>query len=417
MLLAHLVALVSPQLARAYNLQSTESGAHVRWYAAEVELQISPELEEHFTDIPVARLLKQAMTAWSGLDGAPLLRIAPGTPGVVGFEEKKKPSNGVYLVRNWKLFPDALAVTVATFESRTGKLVDTDILVNANFKFALLPASVAPPGSYDLLSVMTHELGHVLGLGDASDAPEATMWPNVSPGETHQRDLEPDDEEGVAQAYGAVHAPSGDGSGCGGASVLPSRAPGRQLDQIGVFFLLWLALWLLSRASPVHSRSGGGLGRRNTRAPTSRVIVLGAALLFGGLFAPSPRARPTFDELAELGPEELAPHIDPAQRLRFASFIKGSERLVVGRAVASRSERREGLIVTRFTVRGGLRSAELEYPGGSLDGLTQVVSGQAPPVEGDLLLLALKKQGPHGWAHLRDGQLSGGTLGASLEWP
>jgi hypothetical protein len=272
---------------------------------------------------------------------------------------------------------------------------------------------------------MTHELGHVLGLGDANDAPEATMWPSVSPGETHQRDLEPDDEEAVAQAYGAADAPSGDGSGCGGASVLPSRSPARQLDQIGVFFLLWLALWLASRTVPASIPRGRGapvpsprgLGRGDTRAPSSRVIVLGAALLFGGLFAPSPRARPTFDELAELGPADLAPHIDPVQRSRFASFINGSERLVVGRAVASRSERREGLIVTRFVVRGALRSTELEYPGGSLDGLTQVVSGQAPPAEGDLLLLALKKRGPHGWAHLRDGRLSGGTLGASLDWP
>src|SRR5690606_3899589 len=111
------------------------------------------------------------------------------------------------------------------------------------------------------------------------------------------------------------------------------------------------------------------------------------------------------------------PTLDRAQRTRFAAFIKNSERLVVGRALAARSERRAGLIVTRFVVRGALRSVEVEVPGGTLDGLTQVVSGQAPPREGDMLLIALKKHGPHGWAQLRDGRLSGGTLGTSLAWP
>lgn len=416
-LLAFLAALASPSShAHAYNLQTTESGARVRWYAPEIEIQVSPELEAHFSDMPVTRLLEEAMTVWSGLAAAPLLRIAPGAPGAVGFKDKR-PSNGVYVVHDWKLFPDALAVTVATFESRTGKLVDTDILVNANFKFALLPSAGAAPGSYDLLSVMTHEIGHVLGLGDTTDVPEATMWPNVSPGETHQRDLEPDDEEGVAQAYGRKDASSPDGAGCGGASVLSARAPDARLpDQVGAVLLFWLALWLALRALRARSRAGGSFPSAS-RAPSSRVIVLGAALLFGGLFAPSPRARPTPEELEELRPEELAPYADPALRGHFAAFIKGTERLVVGRAVASSSERRDGLIVTRFVVRSGLRRAELEFAGGSLDGITQVVSGQTPPAEGDLLLVALKKEGPHGWAHVRDGQLSGGTLGAALEWP
>lgn len=396
------LAFASP--AQAYKLQITESGASVRWYASEIDLQLSPELESYFADMPMARLMNKAADAWSGLPGAPIVHIASGSPRALGFNQGHN-ENGVYLVHDWKSFPDALAVTVATFESETGKLVDADVLVNANFAFSWLSGDGEPNDRYDLLSVMTHEMGHVLGLGDSPDAPGATMWPTVSPGETYQRDLDADDQDGVQEAYRVVAASEAlNGAGCGGASVLwPPPAPhSRTHDDVLAVLALWLALWLWSRA-------------RRKQGPDRYAIVLGGALLFGGLLAPGPSRSREHDDPAAA---DLTPQKDPDAARRLGAFIKGAERLIVGRAVETHTHRRGGLIFTRFNVRGTVNAAELEFPGGSLDGVTQVVSGQAPPSDGDLLLVALHKHGPHGWAHLRDGRVSGGTLGfgSELDW-
>jgi hypothetical protein len=393
--------------ARAYKVQVTDSGAKVRWYSADVELSLSPELEAYFADMPMPRLMSEAAEAWAGLPGAPIVHITSGTRDELGFHEQQN-RNGVYLVHDWKLFPDALAVTVATFESRTGKLVDADVLVNANFSYSWLSGDGEPTDRYDLLSVMTHELGHVLGLGDAPDSPGATMWPTVNPGDTYQRDIDADDEEGVEQAYRTREVTETLArSGCGGASVLRPRSgpQTRAGDEVLVMCALWIALWLWSR-------------ERALRTPERYGIVLGGVLLFGGLFAPSPSASPAPDQLGDLSLMSPVPQVDPDAQGRLGAFVKGAERLIVGRASHTHAQRRGGLIFTQFVVRGALSSAELEFPGGSLGGVTQVVSGQTPPQDGDLLLVALHKQGPHGWAHLRAGRLVGGTLelGSSLDW-
>jgi hypothetical protein len=395
------VCLAGSSPARAYNVQRTEDGTSVRWHASTVTLRVSPELEAYFGDLPLTLLVDEAASAWGGLEGVPELLVSRGTPPeAMGFQDETA-GNGVYLVKDWALWPDALAATVATFQSRTGKLVDADVQVNANYAFALLSPKQGGLDRYDLLSVLTHEMGHVLGLGDAYDAPGATMWPSVAPGDTYQRDLDADDEAGLERIYSeGAPAASLSGAGCGGASVLwPLGARAQNGDGWLSAALILLALWLWSRS---------GRGRTKSRY----TIVLGGALLFGGLF-PKAEATPPLQPVGvgQLAPTEWLPREHPIARQRLAKFVKGGYGLLKGRATSSRAERRAGLIWTHLHVQGAFGVAELETPGGSLDGLTQVVSGHPPPLRGEQLVVVLRKHGPHGWAHLRDGLLFGGTLG------
>jgi hypothetical protein len=94
------------------------------------------------------------------------------------------------------------SLTVVTYMP-SGEILGVDVLINANKNFSLLADGADEDGAtaHDLGAVLTHELGHVLGL-DESDADEhATMWPYVRAGEQHQRSLAVDDEEGVIAAY------------------------------------------------------------------------------------------------------------------------------------------------------------------------------------------------------------------------
>src|SRR5262249_15492160 len=52
----------------------------------------------------------------------------------------------------------------------------------------------------DLLSVLTHEAGHFLGLAHSADA-DATMFSEYKMGSTGLRDLSPDDVKAICAAY------------------------------------------------------------------------------------------------------------------------------------------------------------------------------------------------------------------------
>jgi hypothetical protein len=90
-----------------------------------------------------------------------------------------------------------IALTTTTFDPDTGDLLDADIELNAD-GYGLTVSDEAV--DYDLLSVLTHEVGHFLGMGHA-DLPEATMYAIYEGGTTELRTLEPDDVAGICALY------------------------------------------------------------------------------------------------------------------------------------------------------------------------------------------------------------------------
>jgi hypothetical protein len=148
-------------------------------------------------------------------------------------------------------------------------------------------------------------------------------------------------------------------------------------------------------------------------------LVLGGALLFGGLLPPPAGLAPAPPlAIDPTAPAQWLPREDPVARQRLLKFVQGSYGVVKGRAVSSRAELRAGLIWTHFHLQGDFGPAELDVPGGSLAGLTQIVSGHALPRAGELLIVALQKHGPHAWAHYHEGLIYGGSLGTgpALMW-
>lgn len=114
-------------------------------------------------------------------------------------------SHVVFHTSEWPSFlvPRALAQTVLVVDGNGG-LTDADVHVNGADYTYTLDALQARPGTVDLRSILTHELGHVLGLGHSTFA-EATMTPAASG--TRFRTLERDDEAGVCALYPGKGAP------------------------------------------------------------------------------------------------------------------------------------------------------------------------------------------------------------------
>jgi hypothetical protein len=167
-------------------------------------------------------------------------------------------SDILYADEKWPYEAGAIAKTLLGFTLDTGDILDADIVLNsADFPLSLEPKAT----DVDLAAVLTHEIGHVLGLGH-SDAPGATMQKETRGFATAQLlTLEPDDMNGIC----AIYPPGAVRSKTNGSSP--------------------------SDSSSDASNTGGGCavspGSRGVRAPW----VLAVATLFG--FAGSRRRRRT----------------------------------------------------------------------------------------------------------------------------
>jgi hypothetical protein len=201
-----LAAALLPNLALAYTVKHTSAGAVVRWHDPHVALSVGPALRGRFGEDAVTAS-EIAIDAWQGL-GGPVVELT------------ERSGNTIDLASPWPYDPDLLAITETSYDDRTGRITSASIYVNPSRTFALLEEGQRGAREHDLGAVLTHEMGHLLGLGESDADRHATMWPRIGRGETHQRTLEADDEEGVDEVYSdAIATPMA--RGCQRMSVAP----------------------------------------------------------------------------------------------------------------------------------------------------------------------------------------------------
>lgn len=114
--------------------------------------------------------------------------------------DPKGPNDNVVILEDgtWPYAASAIGKTMIIFGNETGEIFDADIALNSGgYPFSLNPDS----SEADLVGVLTHEIGHVLGL-DHSDVLGATMQPETQGFATPElRTLEPDDVKGICTVY------------------------------------------------------------------------------------------------------------------------------------------------------------------------------------------------------------------------
>lgn len=237
-LLAIAVSITAlPASVHAYTIKTTAAGHRVRWTAPRVELALGPVSANTFTRAQAASALREASAAWSEVPGAPAFAVVERPElrfdlGAIVHDGV----NGVYVLERWPFADRRLAVTISVYAEDTGVLIEADVLVNGEMPLATSGAAA----DFDLTLVLTHELGHVLGL-DESDVPEATMWPDIRRGEIERRALAPDDVDGVTALYPAARSPMRAGAGCS----VSGRAPARW----------WIALALVALVALARERA------------------------------------------------------------------------------------------------------------------------------------------------------------------
>ncbi len=185
--------------------------------------------------------------------------------------------NVVAMVNDWDerdYDSEAFAITTVWHNTRSGEILDVDILINEQLgPYAICPATGCPPALprdqvVDLENVLTHEVGHFFGIAH-SDVPNATMYFQAGRGETIKRTLAADDEEALCTIYapGTLAAcddftPRGgldlncelepQGSSC---SANPARSPlGANAPEVWLFLLGCGALAVRKRRQPRQNR-------------------------------------------------------------------------------------------------------------------------------------------------------------------
>ncbi|HEX8794048.1 MAG TPA: matrixin family metalloprotease [Polyangiaceae bacterium] len=227
---AFAVCAVAPASASAYELRQTSQGAFVRWQDPQVTFVVDSSLDKAAhgaTDAVV-----EAIAAWNGQGGGPHL-VAQRGSGATG------PANDgqntiLYMPDGYPPAGNALAVTVSTLDETTGDLVDTDIVINGRYAFAVLSerarskhqAAVSneggggeTDGSFDLEHVVSHELGHALGLADVYNDDHAVMYAYTAPEDASGRAPSEDDLKGLDSLYGGSSKRAGCGQACVGGSA------------------------------------------------------------------------------------------------------------------------------------------------------------------------------------------------------
>ncbi len=199
----------------------TDCGAAttLHWPQPCTEWSLQQDASKQVTFAAAGPLVTQAFQAWMSATcpggGSPNVKVSEGPPATCHKAEYNQTQHNAYIVMfdddGWPYSGTAymyntLALTTVTYDVDSGDIYDADMEINsADNTFTTGDTGV----DYDLLSVVTHEAGHFLGLAHTATT-TATMYAMYQEGSISKRDLAADDIAAICAAY----PPAAPESGC-----------------------------------------------------------------------------------------------------------------------------------------------------------------------------------------------------------
>ncbi len=346
--------------AHAYSFKISKSGHRVHWTKSRVEINV-----DNTASGPAAALFgvaRSAAESWGQVDDAPELVVNKGTRFAWGFDPEGQNENGIYVLDAWPFPQGQLATTITTTVAETGEIVDSDILINYEYEIDIVEDEKKHKTAYDLGSIVTHEMGHLLGLGHTTDDRSATMWHELAPGTTGQRVPKVDDLAGLAAAYEDV-------------SVKRQEETGHQVSEPVGDSKVDASADESDRATV----TAGACSASASSTSQSSLFWLVMVCLF--IAARRLRRAPqrSFRALASLG---VCFSVGCA-----SGAADGSHRPVIEGSVHKLDAQWEGGVIwTNYRVTSEDGSEQLvRLPGGKLDGLVQQVGQHPLPVDGQVV--------------------------------
>ena len=155
--------------AEAYVLERTESGASVHWKQRCVTWWMEAQGCSQMSPEETREVLRASFDTWDTFEEMYIDFQEGGVSCVdsVGFDPE-----GAHNVAMWRVgdgswpYPErVVGLTTLTYDTQSGEIVDADMEFNEeDFRFSF----DREPDTYDLQQAVTHEVGHILGLGHSA---------------------------------------------------------------------------------------------------------------------------------------------------------------------------------------------------------------------------------------------------------
>ncbi|MFI5177232.1 MAG: matrixin family metalloprotease [Vicinamibacterales bacterium] len=208
-----LVVALAPTV-RAYLTLGVQVGSRVialKWPAMPVRYFITNRDVPGVTATQLQTAVDRAFAAWGSLPSA---RISAQFVGLTGADPANNDGVTVIGFQSHPELDRVLGATTHAVDDVTGVVVESDIFLNSTFDWSV--AANGEASRFDVQSIATHEIGHLLGLSHSALgetelrpsggrrvlAKSAVMFPIAFPaGTIADRTLKPDDIAGMSDLY------------------------------------------------------------------------------------------------------------------------------------------------------------------------------------------------------------------------